>query len=462
MESKDQFQQNPEDDAQDEVLKYAYRLDTLFDISRSLLATFDPEVILNTCLLSTMGNFGVVKGFIVTFDLPSREVVHLVSQGIQDGEVNGLQLAVVERLNDNRFAPSHAIGGESHDFLPPLAGMECMLAFMVDPDHFGWMGIGPKILGGLYSPDEKQLLVTLKNSLVVALKNARSFDEIKRLNADLVDKKTQLERTVKELQAAMIRVADYSRHLEKIIAALNVAQEVQQNLLPQGPPVGKRFDIAGATLYCDETGGDYYDYVELPGLGPDAYGLVVGDVSGHGISSALLMAGVRAYLRGRAGQPGSVAEIIMDVNRLVAADTANTYQFMTLLLVAIDPRTDRLTWVNAGHDPALVYDPASDCFEELRGRGLALGVNEECRYTEHSAIAQPGQIVILTTDGVFEAHDLQGKLFGRERLKQVIRKSAGLKAEDILKAVVEAVGVFRGEAAQNDDITLVVAKYSGE
>ena len=265
---------------------------------------------------------------------------------------------------------------------------------------------------------------------------------------------------MKELQEAMIQVADYSRHLEKIIAALNVAQEVQQNLLPQGPPAGKRFDIAGTTLYCDETGGDYYDYIELPGLGPDAFGLVVGDVSGHGISSALLMAGVRAYLRGRAGQPGSAAEIVTDVNRLVAADTSNTYQFMTLLLMAIDAQTDRLTWVNAGHDPALVYDPSSDCFEELRGRGLALGVDEDCQYTEHSAIAKPGQIVILTTDGVFEAHNMEGKLFGRERLKQVIRKNAGLKAEGILKSVCEAVGAFRGEAAQNDDITLVVAKYS--
>ena len=462
MEFKDHYQQNPADDAQDEVLKYSYRLDTLFDISRSLFATFDAEVILRTCLLSTMGNFGVLKGFIVTFDLPSRNVIHFVSQGLHDGEITGLQLSVAERLNDIRFEPSHVSGGESHDFRPPLAGMECMLAFTIDPGHFGWMGIGPKILGGLYSQDEKQLLVTLKNSLVVALKNARSFEEIKRLNADLVDKKTQLESTVKELQEAMIQVADYSRHLEKIIAALNVAQEVQQNLLPQGPPVGKRFDIAGTTLYCDETGGDYYDYIELPGLGLDAFGLVVGDVSGHGISSALLMAGVRAYLRGRAGQPGSAAEIVTDVNRLVAADTANTYQFMTLLLMAIDARTDRLTWVNAGHDPALVYDPSLDGFEELRGRGLALGVNADCRYTEQFAIAKPGQIVILTTDGVFEAHNKEGTLFGRERLKQVIRKSAGLKAEGILKAVFEAVGTFRGEAAQNDDITLVVAKYSGE
>jgi serine phosphatase RsbU (regulator of sigma subunit) len=389
-------------------------------------------------------------------------MIRFVAQGFQDDEIKGLQQAAVESIDEFDFEKSQVIACKSHDVLPPLAATECILPFWLDPSHVGWMWVGPKILGGSYSENEKRFLVTLKNSLVVALQNAKSFEEIKQLNEDLIEKKSRLESTVKELEETMIKVADYSRHLEKIIAALNVAQEVQQNLLPQGPPAGKRFDIAGTTLYCDETGGDYYDYVELPGLGLDAFGLVVGDVSGHGISSALLMAGVRAYLRGRAGQPGSAAEIVTDVNRLVAADTSNTYQFMTLLLMAIDAQTDRLTWVNAGHDPALVYDPSSDCFEELRGRGLALGVDEDCQYTEHSAIAKPGQIVILTTDGVFEAHNMEGKLFGRERLKQVIRKNAGLKAEGILKSVCEAVGVFRGEAAQNDDITLVVAKYSGD
>ena len=86
----------------------------------------------------------------------------------------------------------------------------------------------------------------------------------------------------------------------------------------------------GTSLYCDETGGDYYDYIRLPWLGSDVHTIVVGDVSGHGVSSALLMAGVRAYLRGRASQPGSATEIISDVNRLVSADTRETGQFMTL------------------------------------------------------------------------------------------------------------------------------------
>ena len=461
MEIQDPFQPGASD-AHDDVLRYAYRLDTLFDISRSLFTLFDPDAILRTCLLSTMGNFGVINGFIVVFKLPSREVIHFASQGFQDSEIGELQQAAASGIDDFDFEKSHVIACQSHDLPPPLAATECILPFWIDRSHIGWMGVGPKILGGLYSEDEKKLLVTLKNSLVVALQNAKSFEEIKRLNTDLIDKKNQLESTVKELEAAMVQVAEYSQHLEKIIAALNVAQEVQQSLLPQHPPKHKRLNIAGTSLYCDETGGDYYDYIELPCLGTDACAFVVGDVSGHGISSALLMAGVRAYLRGRAAQTGSAAEIITDLNRLVCADTEKTCQFMTLFFLMVEAATNRMTWVNAGHDPIFVYDPAMDCFEELRGKGLALGVNADWQYTEQSAIAKAGQIVVMTTDGVMETHNERSELFGRERFKEIIRRNASQDAEEVLKAIVESVEKFRGEASQHDDITLVVLKFQDD
>ena len=117
--------------------------------------------------------------------------------------------------------------------------------------------------------------------------------------------------------------------MEHIIAALNVAQEVQQSLQPRQIPNDKRIDIAGCNLYSDETGGDYFDYLELPHMGDDSYGIVVGDVSGHGVSAALQMAGVRAYLRCRVMQAGTVAEIITDINRLVSADVMETSVFIT-------------------------------------------------------------------------------------------------------------------------------------
>jgi sigma-B regulation protein RsbU (phosphoserine phosphatase) len=337
--------------------------------------------------------------------------------------------------------------------------VNCVLPFKVDDHSVGMLGLGSKLVSGQYTGNEKKLLVTIVNNMVVALQNARSFEEIKDLNQDLLENKKKLETTLDKLRVAVRKKAKYSKHLEKIIAALNVAQEVQQSLLPQYPPSENRFDIAGSSQYCDETGGDYYDYIELPNLGSDVYAIAVGDVSGHGISSALLMASVRAYLRGRVTQAGSMADIITDVNRLVSADTMETDQFMTLFFLVIEARTARLTWVRAGHDPAIVFSPRSGQFEELKGKGLPLGVDHNWCYIDCQATVKPQQILVLTTDGIMETHNEKGLMFGRDRLKEVIRKSADLGAEGIRAAIIEAVTTFRGKAPQEDDITLVVLKF---
>ena len=266
-------------------------------------------------------------------------------------------------------------------------------------------------------------------------------------------------RDVTDRKLAEEKLATYSQHLERIIADLNVAQEVQQNLLPRTPPKHKSFDIAGISLYCDQTGGDYYDYIKLPWLGPKVHAIVVGDVSGHGVSSALLMASVRAYLRGRSLQSGSVARILTDVNRLVSADTLETGQFMTLFFLVIDAETGRLTWVRAGHHPALFYSPFAGCCGELGGEGLPLGVTGNLEYKEYNATAKPGEIFILTTDGVWEAQNDKGKMFGKKRFKELIAKNAALEAEGIRESIIKAVADFQGNTPQDDDITLVVLKF---
>ena len=282
---------------------------------------------------------------------------------------------------------------------------------------------------GVFTRGHLETLTILSSQAVISLENARLYD----------------------------RLADYSRSLEEIIEALNLAQEVQQNLLPQKSPRLESIDIAGRSLYCDETGGDYYDFIKLP---DDRLGIVVGDVSGHGVSAALLMASVRGFLRARASLPGSTAEIIDGVNQLISVDTAETGQFMTLFYLVVAAQKKRITWVRAGHDPAILYCPETDRFDELTGAGMALGVSSEWQYEDYSREIQPGQIVLLTTDGIFEAHNAEGKMFGKARFKAIVRQNAALEAEGIRKAVMEAVSSFRGNEPQEDDITLVVLKFS--
>jgi serine phosphatase RsbU (regulator of sigma subunit) len=407
----------------------------------------------------TMGNFGIVEGFILIIDLHTRETVHFISNGFHNIDLVHLEDRAKEILKQRKIAnPTvEEIHRVEADTLPQEVA--CAVPFKINKNSAGLMCLGSKIIDDSYTEDEQKLLITLTNQMIIALQNAGAFEEINQLNRDLLDKSQQLEKTVVELQAAMKKVARYSKHLEKIIAALNVAQEVQQSLLPQRPPEESRFDIAGSSLYCDETGGDYYDYIEMPVMGNDVYAIVVGDVSGHGISSALLMAGVRAYLRGRVAQSGSVAEMITDVNRLVTADTVATNQFMTLFFLVMEAQTGRITWVRAGHDPALLYSPDDDRFEKLEGEGLPLGVEESWQYRHNTKTLRKGQILVLTTDGVLEAHNEKQEMFGRDRLKEIIRRYADLGAEGIRLAVIDAVGAFRGKAPQEDDITLVVLKF---
>lgn len=271
-----------------------------------------------------------------------------------------------------------------------------------------------------------------------------------------VTESKKADETLKENEKKLLR---YSKHLEQVIASLNVAKEVQQSLLPQKSPSEKRLDIAGNSLYCDETGGDYFDYIKLPHIGFDAYGISVGDVSGHGVSSALQMASTRAYLRSRATQEGLVSEIITDVNRLVSIDTMGTGVFITLFFLMIESHSGRATWVRAGHEPALLYNPDSDHFVKLEGKGLPLGVDNDWQYREYTTTIKPGQILILATDGLWENRNIKGEMFGRERVKNLIRRNAGLMAKDLLAKIIEAVTCFQGKAQQEDDITLVILKF---
>jgi sigma-B regulation protein RsbU (phosphoserine phosphatase) len=218
-------------------------------------------------------------------------------------------------------------------------------------------------------------------------------------------------------------------------------------------------DIAAQSIYCDETGGDFYDFLKIGSGNSGQIGITVGDVSGHGISSALLMASVRAFLKSRVTHPGSVAEVITDVNRLLTADIGDSGQFLTLFYAAIDARDKVLRWVRAGHDPAIYYDPVTDSFEELKGEGMAIGLESSFEYRENLLGGlTKGQILLIGTDGLWETQNVRGEMFGKDRLKAIIRREASTSSEELLQSIGSALKEFRGERKQEDDITLMVMK----
>lgn len=245
------------------------------------------------------------------------------------------------------------------------------------------------------------------------------------------------------------------RHRLELLTALQLAEDVQRDLLPQKPPKLAGFDIAGASVYCDKTGGDYYDYLHLE---DGRLGIVVGDVAGHGVSSALLMTTVRAFIRQRAAMGGCPAEIISDVNRQFTRDVEDSGQFMTLFYLQIDSAAGQIHWVRAGHDPALVYDPGKDRFAVLMGEGMPLGLAEDMRFEELQQKLEPGRIIVIGTDGIWETHNGTGEMFGKDRLKDLIRNGADASAKDLVQRVFQGVNEFRQPLSPDDDVTIVVIR----
>jgi sigma-B regulation protein RsbU (phosphoserine phosphatase) len=263
------------------------------------------------------------------------------------------------------------------------------------------------------------------------------------------------DRVIQAFNAMVPKLEDHLRMHE----SLQLATEVQQNLLPQAAPSLPGLDIAGLSSYCDETGGDYYDYLEIPQDPFSATAVVVGDVSGHGVHAALLMASARAALRLRASLPGGPAEIIADVNRRFTSDVGCSGAFMTLFYLAIDRPCKTIRWVRAGHDPAICYDPVSERFEEFGGQGVPLGVDETAAFEEsEKKELRPGEIIFIGTDGIWETTAPDGRLFGKKNLSDLIRTFSGRSAGEITQEVLKALEAFRQGRKPSDDITMVVIK----
>jgi len=238
--------------------------------------------------------------------------------------------------------------------------------------------------------------------------------------------------------------------------SLAVAREIQQLLLPAVPPTLSGFEVAGRTVYCDETGGDYFDFIDIGG---NRVGLAVGDVTGHGIGAALLMAAARGVLRSQAARHGTgVERLCVELNRHLVRDTPDTL-FMTLFYGVLDGNERCLHWISAGHGPNFLYKRRSASFTKLPSCGIPLGIMEPADFaTPAPAILERGDILLIGTDGIWEACGPDGEQFGTDRLQGVVAASAEAPAETIIDTVLAAVETFRGEAPQGDDLTLLVIK----
>lgn len=249
------------------------------------------------------------------------------------------------------------------------------------------------------------------------------------------------------------RLYEQERKLIQVEQELEMARTIQMGLLPKEKPEIPGFDVAGMSYAAKDVGGDYFDFIRL---NDDEHGIALGDVSGKGVPAALLMSNIQATLRSQALLNPSITDCIALANHFLYLNTESN-KFATLFYGILNCRDKSFHYVNAGHNFPFYLDEKGD-FHTLEIGGLVLGMIPECSFDSARITFQPGEIVVIFSDGVTEAENLFEEQFGEERLKSIIHKNRHLSATELMKKIYGEVESFEGNKNQEDDITLVVIK----
>ncbi len=250
------------------------------------------------------------------------------------------------------------------------------------------------------------------------------------------------------------RLADVEQ-AEKIMAKdLEQAAEIQRGLLPTSAPIVPGADLAGYNAPCRTVGGDYYDFIDYP---DGRVAMLVGDVSGKGMPAALLMSSLQARVQVLFDDPKDLAALVTRLNRVITTNCPAN-RFISFFIGVLDPATGAMVYVNAGHNPPLLVH-CDGKVEELQGTGLLLGILPTATYEQRSCQLDPGDVIVLFSDGVTEAAVPEtDEQFGEARVVQILAEQSCNSAKDIIDAIIAKVNEFTGGAPPADDITLVVAR----
>ena len=258
----------------------------------------------------------------------------------------------------------------------------------------------------------------------------------------------------------MVQIAAEIAQREKQKRELEIAREVQQRLFPQDHPSVPGLEYAGACRPALEVGGDYYDFIKVS---ERDLGIAIGDVSGKGIPASLLMATLRAYLRGQtAGQEHNLPSLMAKLNRFVY-ESSSSSRYATFFYSQYDAAMRLLTYVNGGHNKPMLFRAEAADEEPIRldAGGTVVGLLPECRYVQGQVELRPGDLLVAFTDGVNEAQNAADEEWGEGRLIEAVRSHRGLSAGALIERIMESADTFVAGAPQYDDMTIVVVRAVG-
>ena len=414
--------------------RYNYQK-ALLEFSRELPRQIKLEEILSSMVSRISSTMHVERVAVGLCD--DAHGCHVVSKNISErccefGHQNG---GLLQALKDMRCPISCALIDEDTLIVDEgdrdrirEAGIVLVVPMFLQDRLIGAINVGAKMSGKVYSQEDIDLLSTVASQAAIAIENAR-------LHASELEK-------------------------QKITEQLRLAQRIQQGLLPSRNPVVDHLDISGISIPAMTVGGDYYDYIQLP---DNRLLVVVGDVSGKGISAALYMSKVQGILRFAAQVSATPREMLISTNRHLYEGMERS-SFITVILALFDLNNNTVTICRGGHTHPLIGMNGDLRYMEMDGMGLGLeqGTIFDNSLQEKTWDLKKNGTILLYSDGLTEAMDANMNLFGEERVYDLVKNCPEGEAFDLQQRILDEVALHRGNAEQNDDITLVVIRVRPE
>jgi sigma-B regulation protein RsbU (phosphoserine phosphatase) len=407
------------------------RLSLLYRISQTFSSSLDLSEVLSRVMDEVVATTRAERGFVMLRQ-PDASFRFAAARGMDLQTIEAPEFQVSRGIVDRVAAEGKSLltsDAQQEAWLASRASVRILgvRAILCVPLELkgkveGVIYVDSRIQSGVFSPEDLEMLQGIASSAAIAIDNARLYQ--------VAVEKGRMER---ELQ---------------------VAREVQSSLLPQAVPTVPGWEFAAWWQPAREVSGDFYDFVTFADGTP---GVVIGDVTDKGMPAALFMASARSVIRANAAASGRPPDALARSNRTLCAEAPNG-MFVTLLLGQLDPAGGVMRLSNAGHNRPMLYRASDDEFVDLASPGFPLGIDSESHYELAETPVEPGDFILLYTDGVTDANDVRHALFGRERLLATlweVRRSGAAEIRDRLRA---AIAGFVGETAPYDDVTFVLVR----
>ncbi|MGZ4820823.1 MAG: PP2C family protein-serine/threonine phosphatase [Terriglobales bacterium] len=414
--------------------KTIQQLSALFEATRLLNSTLDLAVLLELILKIARAEVNADRGTVFLVDKDARQIWSIVAMGLEKQEIRmpfgvgvagtvaqtGQPINVQDAYQLACFDPTTDQKTGYH-----TKSLLCMpIRHKGSGEIVGVIQLLNQLIDGRFTAEDQDFLEKLSGHMAMALENAR-------------------------LHRAALKKQRMERELE-------MARGIQRSLLPDAPPVLDGYELAVSNMPCFECGGDYYDFISL---GQDTLLLVIADVEGKGVSSALVMSNLQATLHALVTHLHSLEVLALSLNEMICNDTKSR-KFLSIFLGLLDTRRNRLHYINAGHVPPIIVNGETGEYELLQAGGTVVGLFPDSEYSRGSAKLNPGDLLVLCTDGITEPCNVEEEEFGSERLAECVSRNRRGSAEQIVDAVHKEVNAFSLGGTHTDDKVLMVLKVT--